>query len=89
VVAEHTGKANHHAIRQALLRLGLTRRESEVLCGVAQGLTNTAIAGLLGISPRTVHKHLERIFVKRDVTTRTEAALRAAAELGMLGPFVR
>jgi DNA-binding CsgD family transcriptional regulator len=69
---------------QALSRLGLTRRESEVLCHVAQGLTNTAIAGLLGISPRTVHKHLERIFVKLSVTTRTEAALRAAAELGLL-----
>ena len=62
-------------IRSAsLTRLGLTRRESEILVWVAQGKTNGEIASILGVSPRTVHKHMEHIFVKFGVETRTAAA---------------
>lgn len=57
---------------------GLTPREAEVLAWVAAGKTNRDIASILAISPRTVTKHLERIFVKLGVETRTAAASRAS-----------
>jgi DNA-binding response OmpR family regulator len=56
---------------------GLTAREAEVLEWVAAGKTNRDIAAILDISPRTVTKHLERIFVKLGVETRTAAARHA------------
>lgn len=54
--------------------LKLTPREAEVLHWVALGKTNTEVGGVLGMSPRTVNKHLEHIFVKLGVETRTAAA---------------
>src|SRR2546425_5313100 len=63
-----------------LERLGITRREAEVLADVAEGKTDTEIGTRLKISPRTVNKHLENIFRKLEVKTRTAAALRALAE---------
>jgi DNA-binding CsgD family transcriptional regulator len=60
-------------------RLGLTRRETEVLTWVADGKTNAEIGVILGTSPRTVQKHLEHIFEKLGVETRTAAAVRALA----------
>ncbi|MCS6305724.1 MAG: helix-turn-helix transcriptional regulator [Nitrospira sp.] len=59
-----------------LIDLGLTRRESEILCWVAQGKTNPEIGTILGISPRTVQKHLERIYARLGVENRTAAAGR-------------
>lgn len=56
---------------------GLTKREAEILWWVAQGKTNSEIAILCGISHRTVHKHLEHIYQKLGVETRTAAARRA------------
>ena len=53
---------------------GLTRRESQVLAWVSRGKTNREISVLLSISPRTVQKHLEHIFQKLGVETRTAAA---------------
>jgi DNA-binding CsgD family transcriptional regulator len=53
---------------------GLTRREAEVLSWVAQGKTNVVIGNILGLSPRTVQKHLEHIFQRLGVETRTAAA---------------
>jgi DNA-binding CsgD family transcriptional regulator len=55
----------------------LTPREREVLGWVAAGKTNAQIATILGAMPRTVAKHLERIFEKLGVETRTAAAMRA------------
>ena len=52
----------------------LTAREREVLQAVADGLTNREIADQLWISPHTVRTHLQHIFEKLDVRTRTEAA---------------
>jgi DNA-binding CsgD family transcriptional regulator len=63
----------------ALFSLPLTRREREVLAILASGKTNADIAALLSISPRTVQKHLEHVFEKLGVETRTAAALCAAA----------
>jgi DNA-binding CsgD family transcriptional regulator len=61
----------------ALTRLGLSSREAEVLVWAAAGKTNPAIAALLHISPRTVQTHLERVYRKLGVQTRTAAAARA------------
>lgn len=60
-------------------RLGLTRREVEVLTWVNDGKTNAEIGEILDTSPRTVQKHLEHIFEKLGVGTRTAAAARARA----------
>ncbi|HXY99461.1 MAG TPA: LuxR C-terminal-related transcriptional regulator [Stellaceae bacterium] len=62
-----------------LRSLPITRREREVLAILAAGKTNADIAALLSISPRTVQKHLEHVYEKLGVETRTAAALRAAA----------
>jgi DNA-binding CsgD family transcriptional regulator len=55
----------------------LTLREAEVLYWVIQGKINRDIADILGSSPATVKKHLERIYVKLGVETRTAAAALA------------
>lgn len=62
--------------------LGLTPREAEVLRWVTAGKTNRDIGAILGMSPRTVTKHLEHVFAKLGVETRTAAANRALAVLG-------
>jgi DNA-binding CsgD family transcriptional regulator len=56
--------------------LGLTQREAEVIRLAAEGKTNREIAGLLGISPLTVRKHLEHAYPKLGVGNRTAAAAR-------------
>jgi DNA-binding CsgD family transcriptional regulator/PAS domain-containing protein len=56
---------------------GLTAREAEVLRHVADGLTNTEVAAALGVSRRTVEKHLERAYAKLRVENRTAAAAKA------------
>jgi DNA-binding CsgD family transcriptional regulator len=55
-------------------RWGLSPREAEVLGWVSRGKTNAEIARELFISPQTVRKHLENIFAKLGVRTRTAAA---------------
>ncbi len=57
----------------------LTDRESEVMHWLACGKTDADIAALLGISPRTVQKHLEHIYVKLGVENRTAAVMRAGS----------
>ncbi|MBB6251895.1 response regulator transcription factor [Nitrospirillum iridis] len=59
------------ALQQAL---NLTAREAEVLVWIAHGKSNRDISDILGISPRTVNKHLEQIFVKLGVENRASAA---------------
>ena len=61
----------------ALRSLGLSSRETEVLSLVTEGRTNQEVATLLMMSPRTVQKHLEHVFQKLGVDTRTAAARRA------------
>ncbi|MGZ5195762.1 MAG: helix-turn-helix transcriptional regulator [Ramlibacter sp.] len=55
----------------------LTPRECEVMQWLSGGKTDAEIAALLSISPRTVHKHLEHIYEKLGVETRTAAVMRA------------
>ena len=63
----------------------LTLREAEVLYWVAKGKTNRDIGDILGSSPATVKKHLERVYVKLGVETRTAAASTASGRLRQLG----
>jgi len=58
----------------------LTSREVQVLRGVVSGKTNQEIAQDLNISEKTVEKHLDGIFSKLEVTSRTEAAVHAVRE---------
>jgi DNA-binding CsgD family transcriptional regulator len=63
----------------------LTGRELQVLELAARGRTNRAIASAVGVSPRTVAKHLEHIYRKLGVTSRA-AAVYARAAAGAGGP---
>ena len=62
---------------------GLTSREVEVLGLVAEGLTNAQVAHRLFLSPRTVQRHLNSVFHKLGVSSRT-AATRFALEHGLV-----
>jgi DNA-binding CsgD family transcriptional regulator len=65
----------------AMCALGLTPREAHVLFWVAQGKTNPQIGLILGVSRRTVQKHLEHTFQKLGVETRTAAIVRVMESL--------
>jgi DNA-binding response OmpR family regulator/DNA-binding CsgD family transcriptional regulator len=60
---------------------GLTSREAEVLLWISRGKSNRDIGEILDISPRTVNKHLEPIFVKLGVENRAAAAAAAVRAL--------
>lgn len=60
-----------------LERLGLTRREAEVLLWVAQGKSNSEIGVILKLSIGTVKKHMEHIFAKLGTENRAAATLQA------------
>jgi ATP/maltotriose-dependent transcriptional regulator MalT len=62
--------------------VGLTDREWEVLDALASGRSNAEIAKLLWVSPSTVRKHLEHVYEKFGVHTRTAAVARAFARPG-------
>lgn len=62
-------------------RFGITAREAEVLLWIGRGKTNKDIGEILGLSPRTVNKHLEQIYAKLGVENRASAALKAAEAL--------
>jgi DNA-binding NarL/FixJ family response regulator len=61
--------------------LGLSPREAEVLQAMMRGRATAAIAGALGVSPRTVSKHAERIYAKLGVHDRVAAVSAAWAAL--------
>lgn len=64
----------------------LTAREAEVLYWVVKGKINRDIGDILGASPATVKKHLERVFAKLGVETRTAAAAMAMNRIRQLHP---
>jgi DNA-binding NarL/FixJ family response regulator len=68
------------------LSFKLTPKEAEVLYWVVKGKTNKDIGDILGSSPMTVKKHLERIFIKLGVETRTAAAGMAMGRIRLLQP---
>lgn len=59
----------------------LSRREAEVLSWIARGKSNRDIATIMQLSPRTITKHVEQIFVKLQVENRTSAAIQALRAL--------
>ena len=73
-LTEDDGDDNNQFLRQ---HLALTQREAEVLMWIARGKSNRDIGEILGISPRTVNKHLEQIFMKLGVENRASAAAQA------------
>jgi DNA-binding CsgD family transcriptional regulator len=70
VLEEHRGAIDSGTLSS----LPLTRRESEILAYIAAGKTNPEIGTILGISSRTVSKHVEHILGRLGVETRTAAA---------------
>ncbi|MFG2076229.1 response regulator transcription factor [Nonomuraea maritima] len=70
-------------VPESLVRL--TPREAEILGLLGEGMTAEAIARRTGISVRTVHKHLEHVYVKLARGDRLSAVNRAR-ELGLLPP---
>ncbi|MDB5744276.1 MAG: two component transcriptional regulator, LuxR family [Polaromonas sp.] len=72
--------------RAIALSFKLTAREAEVLYWVVKGKVNRDIGEILGASPATVKKHLERVYAKLGVETRTAAAGRAMSRIRQLHP---
>jgi CheY-like chemotaxis protein/DNA-binding CsgD family transcriptional regulator len=80
-------ESNDTSVIEALVQaFGLTAREAEVLYWVVQGKINRDIADIVGASPATVKKHLERILPKLGVETRTAAAAMAINRVRQLQP---
>lgn len=77
--AEVMAKAARHAQESAALVEGLTDRELEILGFAARGLTNKEIGRHLFISDRTVQGHLQNVYQKLGVGTRTEAVTAGLA----------
>lgn len=63
----------HQLELPALATSALTTRQRQVLSLVAEGLTDTAVGHQLGCSPRTVDKHLEHIYRRLGVPSRSSA----------------
>ena len=80
-------EVSDQAVMQAMRDIfALTLREAEVLYWVVKGKTNKDVGDILGSSPMTVKKHLERVFIKLGVETRTAAAGKATARIAQLQP---
>jgi DNA-binding response OmpR family regulator/DNA-binding CsgD family transcriptional regulator len=77
-LAEISASGDEQLLQQSLL---LTSREAEVLLWISRGKSNREIGEILHISPRTVNKHLEQVFVKLGVENRASAAARAVRAL--------
>ena len=74
LVVERTADAL--ILEERVEEVSLTAREREVLAWVARGKTNAQIAELLWLAPSTVRKHLENVYAKLGVNTRTAAVAR-------------
>lgn len=75
------------SLSKSLELLGLSQRETEVLFWIVQGKDNKAIAVHLSVGKSTVRKHLESIYRKLEVQSRTEAIAQALEKLGVLNPL--
>ncbi|HEV8388336.1 MAG TPA: response regulator transcription factor [Dongiaceae bacterium] len=81
-LAKAAAKDDAELLRQ---HFTLTSREAEVLLWIARGKSNKDISSVLGISPRTVNKHLEQVFQKLGVENRASAAAMTVQALHHLG----
>lgn len=78
-IMEDTSARDEDVLRKAFG--AVTQREAEVLAWIARGKSNRDIAEILGLSPRTVNKHLEQIYAKIGVENRAAAAAMAVRAL--------
>ncbi|MGA2177031.1 MAG: helix-turn-helix transcriptional regulator [Verrucomicrobiota bacterium] len=69
------------AWRQIGGALRLSPRELEVVRGVFDNLTESALAANLRVSPHTIHSHMNRVFLKLQATTRAQLVLRVMEQL--------
>ncbi len=69
---------------QQLIKMGISKREWEVLSLMSQGLSNQEIANQLYVSLNTVKTHGSNLFLKLDVKRRTQA-IEKAKRMGMIG----
>lgn len=76
---EAQSKINHNKISE----LGISKREYEVLCEIALGLSNTEIAQKIYVSESTVKTHISNLLLKLNARRRTEA-VRIARELNII-----
>ena len=74
-----TPEINHQRIEE----LGLSKREYEVLCEIASGLSNKEIADKLFVSENTIKTHVSNVLVKLDAKRRTQA-IQIAKELKII-----
>jgi DNA-binding CsgD family transcriptional regulator len=79
IVHEQARDGSAAAVKRALVASGLSARQADVLHLVALGGSNRDVAARLGLSDRTVQKHLEHAFRKLGVKSRSAAAARAWA----------
>jgi DNA-binding response OmpR family regulator/DNA-binding CsgD family transcriptional regulator len=80
-------EASDESVIEAIsLSFRLTAKEAEVLYWVIKGKINRDIGDILGSSPMTVKKHLERVYAKLGVETRTAAAALAMNRIRQLHP---
>ncbi|OYX67679.1 MAG: DNA-binding response regulator [Rhizobiales bacterium 32-66-11] len=77
-VIEEAPARDEEVLRRAL---SITQREAQVLMWIARGKANRDIAQILGLSPRTVNKHLEQIYAKIGVENRASATALAVRAL--------
>jgi DNA-binding response OmpR family regulator/DNA-binding CsgD family transcriptional regulator len=77
-IARAQEEGQEEVLRQ---QFGLTQRESEVLLWIGRGKSNKDIGDILGLSPRTVNKHLEQVYAKLGVENRASAAIKAIQSL--------
>ena len=78
--------SDESVIEAISLGFKLTAKEAEVLYWVIKGKINRDIGDILGSSPMTVKKHLERVYAKLGVETRTAAAAMALSRIRQLQP---
>lgn len=76
LIRPHLAELHTRRDRELRGEPNLTPRQWEVLRQVATGASNTAIARTLGLSDATVRKHLENVFLRLNVQSRTEALAR-------------
>ena len=87
VLRPHLHQAYRDAERRRYPAPRLTARQRELLHLVAAGHTNSQIARRLGVTEATVRKHLENIYARLHVSSRTAAVTRAFPDRVLHGPW--
>ena len=83
IIEKETIRESFAADAAQLQKLGLSKREFEILMLINDGLSNQQIADKLFVSEHTVKKHISNLFFKLDAERRTEA-IKKAKELKII-----